>query len=76
MKEGIQMDKQKKNVRQQLWDKENTVQISIKLQRTTDADIIAFLDGKSKQTVIKEALRRMMKGENDHENGHNAERAH
>ena len=63
MKEGIQMDKQKKNVRQQLWDKENTVQISIKLQRTTDADIIAFLDGKSKQTVIKEALRRMMKEE-------------
>ena len=60
MKEGIQMDKQKKNARQQLWDKENTVQISIKLQRTTDADIIAFLDGKSKQTVIKEALRRMM----------------
>ena len=75
MKEGIQMDKQKKNARQQLWDKENTVQISIKLQRTTDADIIAFLDGKSKQTVIKEALRRMMKEENDHENGHNAERA-
>jgi len=60
VKEGIQMDKQKKNARQQLWDKENTVQISIKLQRTTDADIIAFLDGKSKQTVIKEALRRMM----------------
>ena len=63
MKEGIPMDKQKKNARQQLWDKENTVQISIKLQRTTDADIIAFLDGKSKQTVIKEALRRMMKEE-------------
>ena len=54
------MDKQKKNARQQLWDKENTVQISIKLQKTTDADIIEFLDGKSRQTVIKEALRRMM----------------
>ena len=60
MKEGFQMDKQKKNARQQLWDKENTVQISIKLQKTTDADIIAYLDGKSRQTVIKEALRRMM----------------
>ena len=60
MKEGIPMDKQKKNARQQLWDKENTVQISIKLQKTTDADIIEFLDGKSRQTVIKEALRRMM----------------
>lgn len=63
MKEGFQMDKQKKNARQQLWDKENTVQISIKLQKTTDADIIAYLDGKSRQTVIKEALRRMMQEE-------------
>jgi uncharacterized protein (DUF4415 family) len=69
------MDEQKKNARQQLWDKENTVQISIKLQKATDADIIAFLDGKSKQTVIKEALRRMMKDENDHENGHDVKTA-
>ena len=60
MKEGPSMDKQKKNARQQLWDKQNTVQISVKLQKTTDADIIAYLDGKQKQTVIKEALRRMM----------------
>lgn len=63
MKEGFVMDKQKKNVRQQLWDKENTVQISIKLQKTTDADIIAYLDGKSRQTVIKEALRHMIQEE-------------
>lgn len=60
MKEGYTMDKQKKNARQQLWDKENTFRISVKLQKTTDADIIAFLDGKQKQTVIKEALRRMI----------------
>ena len=60
MERGSVMDKQKKNTRQQLWDKENTVQISIKLQKTTDADIIAFLDGKPRQTVIKEALRRMI----------------
>ena len=60
MERGSVMDKQKKNIRQQLWDKENTVQISIKLQKTTDADIIAFLDGKPRQTVIKEALRRMI----------------
>ena len=39
------------------WDKDNTVFIGIKLQRSTDADIIAFLDGKTKQTIIKEALR-------------------
>lgn len=63
MKEGFVMDKQKKNARQQLWDKENTVQISIKLQKTTDADIIAYLDGKSRQTVIKEALRHMIQEE-------------
>ncbi len=53
-------DIQKRNARQQVWDKENTVHVSIKLQKATDADIIEFLDGKSKQTVIKEALRRMI----------------
>ena len=53
-------DIQKRNARQQAWDKENTVHVSVKLQKTTDADIIEFLDGKSRQTVIKEALRRMM----------------
>jgi uncharacterized protein (DUF4415 family) len=63
VKEGLQMaaeDIQKRNARQQAWDKENTVHVSVKLQKTTDADIIEFLDGKSRQTVIKEALRRMM----------------
>lgn len=39
------------------WEKENTVVISIKLQRSTDADILAYLDGKQKQTEIKKALR-------------------
>ena len=67
-------DIQKRNARQQIWDKENTVHVSVKLQKATDADIIAFLDGKSKQTVIKESLRRMMKGENGHENVHDTER--
>ena len=60
MKEGPKMDKQKKNARQQLWDKENTLQFSVKLQKSTDADLIAFLEGKPRQTVVKEALRRMM----------------
>lgn len=60
MKEGFTMDKQRRNEWKQSWDKINTVQISIKLQKTTDADILAFLDGKQKQTVIKEALRRMI----------------
>ena len=68
-------DIQKRNARQQVWDKENTVHVSVKLQKATDADIIAFLDGKSKQTVIKEALRRMMEEENDHENDHGTAKA-
>lgn len=42
------------------WEKENTVVISIKLQRSTDADILRYLDGKSKQTIIKLALREYM----------------
>ena len=39
------------------WQKENTVFIGVKLQKTTDADILDFLKGKQKQTTIKEALR-------------------
>ena len=68
-------DIQKRNARQQVWDKENTVHVSVKLQKATDADIIAFLDGKSKQTVIKEALRRMMNEGNDHKNDHGTAKA-
>ena len=43
------------------WAKEKTVVITMRLQRSTDADILAFLDGKAKQTVIKEALREYIK---------------
>lgn len=39
------------------WVKENTVFIGIRLQKKTDADILAFLEGKQNQTVIKAALR-------------------
>lgn len=45
------------------YDAENTVQIHLKLNRGTDADILAWLEGKQKQTVIKEAIREMMRGE-------------
>ena len=44
------------------YDTENTVQIHLKLNRGTDADILAWLEGKPKQTVIKEAIREMMGG--------------
>ena len=39
------------------WQKENTVFIGVKLQKSTDAALIAFLEGKQKQTVIKAALK-------------------
>lgn len=42
------------------WQKENTVFIGVKLQKSTDADILQYLDGKSRQTVIKSALREYM----------------
>ena len=42
------------------WQKENTVHIGFKLQKSTDADILQFLDGKVKQAVIKEAIREYM----------------
>lgn len=39
------------------WQKENTEFIGMKLQKSTDADILRYLEGKSKQTIIKAALR-------------------
>ena len=44
------------------WKKKNSVAFSLRLFRGTDGDIIEFLDnegkkGKSKATVIKQALR-------------------
>ena len=50
----MDMEKRKK------WERENTVVITMKLQRSTDADILEYLIGKSKQTVIKTALREYM----------------
>ena len=42
------------------WMKENTVVFSIRLQKKTDADILNFLQGQQRQTVIKAALREYM----------------
>lgn len=39
------------------WAKEKTVVISLRFQKSTDADIIEYLEGKSKQGTIKAALR-------------------
>jgi len=45
------------------WTKENTVFIGVKLQRSTDADILQFLEGKQNQTEIKRALRLLIETE-------------
>jgi len=44
------------------WDKENVLFVTTKLFKTNtaDAEIIKYLDGKSRATVIKEALREYM----------------
>ena len=42
------------------WQKENTVFIGVKLQKSTDSDILQFIEGKQRQTVIKAALREYM----------------
>lgn len=45
------------------WEKENAVRISIKLLKSTDYDIIEYLEDKPKQTTIKKALRMLIKSE-------------
>ena len=42
------------------WKKENSVMLSMRLQKSTDADILEYLEGKQKQTIIKLALREYM----------------
>lgn len=54
------MDKQKLYKRNAEWDKKNAVMTSVKLLKSTDADILQFLEGKQKQTIIKLALREYM----------------
>jgi len=39
------------------WQKENTVFIGVKLQKSTDADILEYLEGKQNQTEFKKAIR-------------------
>ena len=39
------------------WQKENTVFIGVKLQKSTDKDILDYLQGKQPQTEFKKAIR-------------------
>lgn len=42
---------------ERIYKKKNSIMFSFRLQKSTDADIIEFLEGKTKQAVIKKALR-------------------
>lgn len=46
------------------WMKKNTVMINARLQRSTDADIIKYLEGRSTQAEIKRGLRLLIEQEN------------
>ena len=46
------------------WKKKNTVMINARLQRSTDADILQYLEGKSIQAEIKKGLRLLIAAEN------------
>lgn len=43
------------------WSREKTVMISVRLQKSTDAEILSYLEGKPKQTTIKAALKEYIK---------------
>lgn len=45
------------------YDAANTTQLHLKLNNKTDADILLWLEGKPKQTVIKDAIREQMEKE-------------
>lgn len=45
------------------WLKENTVFIGLRLQKSTDADILDYLKDKANQTEIKRALRLLIETE-------------
>lgn len=47
------------------WQKENTVKINARLQRSTDADILSYLEGKAVATEIKKALRLLIEKEKE-----------
>ena len=49
------------------WLKENTVRFSMKLQKSTDADILQYLEGKNVQGEIKKGLRVLIEMQKDRE---------
>lgn len=45
------------------WTRKNTTMITLKLNNNTDSDLLAALNGKSKQTEIKRLLRLAIEAE-------------
>ena len=62
------VDKQRKYAMAALWEKDDVVRVSIKLLKSTDSDIIEYLEDKPKQATIKKALRHYMQSENNSTN--------
>lgn len=52
---------------QKRWMKENSKMVTVKLMNKGDADLIAYLDGKAKATVIKAALREYIQNHSEEE---------
>ena len=50
------------------WDKEHTMLVSVRLMKSTDADIVDYIEdkasqGETKQGIIKRCIRTTMQGE-------------
>lgn len=58
-------DKHNKYITSLKWEKENVIRYSIKLMKSTDSDIIEYMEDKPKQTTIKKALRLLIKSERE-----------
>lgn len=56
-------DKHNKYITSLKWEKENAIRYSVKLLKSTDSDIIEYMEDKPKQTTIKKALRLLIKSE-------------
>ena len=49
------------------WMRQNTVMINARLQKSTDADILRYLEGKSTAAEIKKGLRTLIEMQKDRE---------
>ena len=55
------------------WVKENTVFVGIRLQKSTDKDILDYLEGKQNQTEFKNAIRYYIKNHRKRKEKENAD---